>query len=457
MNTCEMLRELSRTWEAGRLDAELNEDHTLSWQFCAHSPEADDGTFYTTCQRFLRVLSPAPGYRMTEDAAEPLEVMVKKALDSAQIVDTPSIAGLLPPEGEPWPETLMEDCGYPSLPVDEMRALAGRLWKKISQAAHNMTEAQVTVSALARERLLVNTLGLVRRQVNVHYKIIATLTVKGQTEMNSTTWRVYVPTPEALDEDAFVRDAVFAAQCTLDGGRLASRKYPVVISAPVMAQMLLGFWKVFSGEDILSGGSFLAGCQGKKIAGDALALVDADGFAGTGLKVAFDDEGTLKARSFIIQEGVFETPLYTRETAAQAGAVSTGNAARKDTLGRFIPNALVTAPKIMYLQPSENSLKDLMAGIEDGVYITDIDDIYHAFNFGSGDFSAPCRGVRIKDGKLCGGIRLLNLSDNLKNLFANVTAVGSRVIFCDLEDLDAYYIGGTDVLVSELNLMGDAI
>lgn len=457
MNTCEILRELARTWNDGRLDAELYEDRTLSWQFCAHSPEADDGTFYTTCQRFLRVLSPAPGYRMTEDAAEPLEVMVKKALDSAQIVDTPAVAGLLPPEGTPWPEMLMEDCGYPPLPVDEMRALAGRLWKKLAQAADNMTEAAVTVSALARERLVVNTLGLVRRQVNVHYKIIATLTVKGQTEMNSATWRAYVSGLEALDEAVFVRDAVFAAQCTLDGGGLASRKYPVIISAPVMAQMLLGFWKVFSGEDILSRGSFLAGCQGRKIAGDALTLVDADGYPDTGLNIAFDDEGTLKSRSVIIREGIFETPLYTRETAAQAGAVSTGNAARKDTLGRLIPNALVTAPKIMYIEPSGNTLEDLMAKIGDGVYITDIDDIYHAFNFGSGDFSAPCRGVRIKNGKLEEGIRLLNLSDNLKNLFANVTAVGSRVIFYDLEDLDAYYIGGTDVLVSELNLMGEAL
>lgn len=457
MNVCEEMRALAKNFDGGRLLAELNEEKDLSWQFCAASPQVDDGTFFTTCQRFMRVLAPQPGYYMTEDREESLEAMVQKALSCAALVDTGAGSSLVEPEGEPWPQVAMEEQPFPDFDVQAMKAAAGRLWKKIKAAAPNVTELSVIVSGLARGRLVVNTLGLVRREMKLHYKVTAILTAQGKTEMNNAMWRVYVPSLEALNEDLFVEDAIKAVLGSLDGGSIASKKYPVVISAPVMAQMLLGFWKIFSGEDVLSGGSCLSKALGERVGGEAFTLIDSGEGCGTGLGVDFDDEGTLKGKTAVIEKGIFKTPLTFRGNAGAFGGESSGNAARKDTLGRIIPNALVVAPKILYVEPSDKPLGELISGIEDGVYLTDIDDIYHAFNFGSGDFSTPCRGIRIRHGKLCEGIRHVTLSDNLQNMFRNIEAVGNRLVFCDMEDLDAYYLGGADVRVREMELLGDEL
>ncbi len=464
MNTCEAMRRLGEEWTRGKLLAELNEENNLSWQFCANGSRADDGTFYSTCQRFMRVLSPESGYYMTEDTEEPLRQMVEKAMECAALVDgdetvaeISGTSGLLAPEGEPWPQEAMEDIPFPDFDMEGMKAMAGRLWDKIKAESPLVTEVSVTVSALARGRLVVNTLGLVRREMTAHYKVMAILTAKGQTEMNNATWRVYVSELSNLDEALFVRDAVASAVDSLDGGNLVSGTYPVVISAPVMAQMLLGFWKVFSGDDILSGGSCFSQDVGKMIGSEQFTLIDGPAALETGLSVGFDDEGTLKEAATVIKNGRFITPLTCRECAANLGVKSSGNAARKDTMGRIIPNALVVAPKILYVEPSQKSFDDLLAGIEDGVYITDIDDVYHAFNFGSGDFSTPCRGRRIRRGKLAEGIRHVSLSDNLRNMFAGIEAVGDRLVFCDMEDMDVYYLGGTDVRVRQMNLLGDEL
>ena len=459
MNICEQFRTLLAAPKSRELLGELNEEKSCSWQFCANGPEADDGTFYTTCQRFMRVASPSPGYYMTEDGSESLEEMIEKAAVCGELVDNfdenAETLSLLAPEGEPWPAEMMEEPSLPAFDCAGMKALAGRLWRKIKEGAPAVTELSLGVSALARGRLVVNTLGLVRREMTLHYKVCAVLTAKGRTEMNNAVWRVYVPELCSLNEESFVDSAINAVMGSLDGGNIASGTYPVVISAPVMAQMLLGFWKIFSGEDILSHTSCLWKLMDSKIAGECFTLIDGREAPGTGLFAGFDDEGTLRDKTFVIDKGVFRTPLTLRESAKALGRTSSGNAGRKDTLGRLIPNALVTAPKLLYIEPSDCSLDNLLEGIEDGVYITAIDDIYHAFNFGSGNFSTPCRGIRIRNGKLAEGIRHVSLSDNLLNMFSGIEGIGNSLVFCDMEDLDVYYLGGADVRVRAMELLGD--
>ena len=190
------------------------------------------------------------------------------------------------------------------------------------------------------------------------------------------------------------------------------------------------------------------------MAGPALTIADGPACGG-GFKPPFDVEGAPKGRTPVVDAGRFVEPLSDLAWAGRMGlTASSGNAARRDTLGRIVPNDVTVAPSCICIEPGASSLADLFARMGDGMYLTDIGDIYHSFNFASGDVSAPCRGVWVRGGEPAGGIRACTLSDNLASILANVATVSDELEFVDLEDLNAYYAGAPDVLVDGLNLVG---
>jgi len=108
----------------------------------------------------------------------------------------------------------------------------------------------------------------------------------------------------------------------------------------------------------------------------------------------FDDEGVPARREPIVAEGVLRGFLSSRETAARIGSGS-GGSMRADSWSRM-PLVRMTN---LHLEPGEGSLEDLIAGVDDGVYLEtnkswSIDDKRLNFQFGTQI------AWEIKDGKL---------------------------------------------------------
>jgi TldD protein len=97
----------------------------------------------------------------------------------------------------------------------------------------------------------------------------------------------------------------------------------------------------------------------------------------------FDDEGVPAQREAIVEEGVLRGFLTSRETAAQLGA-GTGGCMRADGWSRM-PLVRMTN---LHLEPGEGSFEDLLADVDDGLYLEtnkswSIDDKRLNFQFGT--------------------------------------------------------------------------
>ena len=98
---------------------------------------------------------------------------------------------------------------------------------------------------------------------------------------------------------------------------------------------------------------------------------------------AFDDEGVRAARQPIVEAGLLTGFLTSRETAARIGA-GVGGSMRADSWNRM-PLIRMTN---LHLEAGEGSLEDLLADVEDGVYLEtnkswSIDDKRLNFQFGT--------------------------------------------------------------------------
>ena len=138
---------------------------------------------------------------------------------------------------------------------------------------------------------------------------------------------------------------------------------------------------------------------------------------------AYDDEGTPARREHVIRNGILERPLGGATSQARAGMPGVANARQ----------AVWFRPPIdrmanLNVEPGESSLKDMIAGIERGVYMEtnrswSIDDSRNKFQFG-------CElGRMIENGELKGLVRNPNYRGISATFWRNLAAVGNKDSF----------------------------
>ena len=118
--------------------------------------------------------------------------------------------------------------------------------------------------------------------------------------------------------------------------------------------------------------------------GSDLVTITSDATEPGGLGTyGYDDEGVLAQRTDLVRDGVLVGFQTSRETAMAAGAPRSNGTMRAEGWENF---PLIRMPNIN-LMPREGSLDDLLAGVDDGIYMAtnkswSIDDKRKNFQFG---------------------------------------------------------------------------
>jgi PmbA protein len=215
-----------------------------------------------------------------------------------------------------------------------------------------------------------------------------------------------------------------AAQRTLR--RLGARKVktahvPIVFDPLVAASILEHIFEGVNGDSVYRGASFLAGKLGEKIAAEGVTVID-DGTIPGGFGTSpFDGEGIPTRRTLVIENGVLKSYLLNTYTAKKLGLQTTANA------WRGLAGTPGIGPGNYFLQPGSKTQQEIIAGIPDGLYVTEF--LGHGVNLVTGDYSRGASGLWISGGELTYPVEEITVAGNLKEIFRNITEIGNDLEF----------------------------
>ena len=236
--------------------------------------------------------------------------------------------------------------------------------------------------------------------------------------------------------------------------------YKAVLSSQVVNNILITAWQMFTAKRAQSQSTPFAGKENTKIFSDCITIRDYKGGSDSknstqcGFSWKMDCEGVPSRDLTLVENGILKGWMHNLSTARKAGTVSTGNAGRKTLLSGNIHTDMAIMPKNFTIESGKASLQELIAACDDGVYVFENYDQFHALNVVSGDFSFPCKAVRIKGGKPVGIMEGLTMSGNVATLFSSVILLGKDREINPLVMYDSYTVSGPEMLVSGLKISG---
>ena len=89
--------------------------------------------------------------------------------------------------------------------------------------------------------------------------------------------------------------------------------------------------------------------------------------------------------------------------------------------------AVATRPTNMFIKEGKLSKDEIIATIEDGIFITQVNGLHAGLNPISGDFNVQSSGFLIKNGKLDAPVTLFVTSGNFFEMMNNVEEIGNDI------------------------------
>jgi PmbA protein len=208
--------------------------------------------------------------------------------------------------------------------------------------------------------------------------------------------------------------------------RLGARKaktahVPVVLDPMVATSMLEHIFEGVNGDSVYRGASFLAGKLGETIAGWNVTVVDDGTITGGFGTTPFDGEGIPTRRTVVIENGVLQSYLLNTYTAKKLGLETTANASRG------LAGTPGIGPGNYFLQPGKKTPQQIIGDIKDGLYVTEF--LGHGANLVTGDYSRGASGMWIVNGELAYPVEEITVAGNLKDMFNNISEIGSDLEF----------------------------
>src|SRR6267143_748053 len=208
--------------------------------------------------------------------------------------------------------------------------------------------------------------------------------------------------------------------------RLGARKaktahVPVVLDPMVANSILEHIFEGVNGDSVYRGASFLAGKLGEQVAGSNITVIDDGTIVGGFGTSPFDGEGIPTRRTVVIENGVLKSYLLNTYTAKKLGLETTANASRG------LAGTPGIGPGNYFLQPGPKTPKQIIADIKDGLYVTEF--LGHGANLVTGDYSRGASGMWIVNGELAYPVEEITVAGNLKDMFCNISEIGSDLEF----------------------------
>lgn len=405
----------------------------------------------------VRATGDRTGYAFTQDLSEdPMDLIMKAYENSCYIngeeqqlhsSETGFCGSIIStPKG-----TILQEVDGES--IAKMKDVAFDTEKLLRKKITMVSNVEITVEAVTTASHVVNSRGVDAYYESRYYTIeITAVATMGGHNYNGRAFQMV----ECLEE--------FAVKIILDEleqsllnqfnpGEFTSGVYKAVLDKYAVCNMMITLWKVFSAKHHLGATSIFSGAYGDKIASEVLNIVDQSYDEKSGYYRPFDYEGSYGKDVTLVRNGHFVGLMHNYKTAMECKEEVTGNAGRAESLIAGMPSDYTVVPRNIKICPGSRSVDELIMSMEDGVYITETYDQFHSINQTSGEFSIPCKGVVIKNGKKEMAANALTISGNIKELFERIVEVGND-LHTEIFFTGAYAYACPSLYIKELQITG---
>ncbi len=169
----------------------------------------------------------------------------------------------------------------------------------------------------------------------------------------------------------------------------------------------------------------------------------------------YDDEGVPARKTYMVRDGILESYLHDRISAAWYGVESTGNGRRETFRYNPIPRMRAT-----YMESGDTDPSDIIASVGHGIYVDEFSN--GQVKIGEGDFTFFVKsGFLIEDGRLTAPVKDINIIGNGPQALADIVAVGNDLKIdngtwtCGKEQSVPVSCGMPTVLVRNLTVGGE--
>jgi PmbA protein len=345
--------------------------------------------------------------------ADGIDALAERAIAMARAAPEDRFAGLADPSllARKFAELDLLDPGMPGVDVLEQRAQAA---EAAGLGVSGVTKSGgASASAGIGGMVLVTSHGFHGATIGSRYSISMSAIAGNGTGMEQDY--DFSSTLHAADlehADAIGRRAGERAVKRLNPRKVATRRVPVVFDTRISGSLVGHLASAANGAAIARKTSFLREKLGSRIFAPGINIID-DPLRRRGQRSrAFDAEGVATAKLKLVEDGVLKTWLLDTATARELDLKTTGHAQRGAS------SAPSPGPSNLYLEPGPESPEALIAGIEDGFYITDL--IGMGVNLVTGDYSRGAAGFWIENGELTFPVSEVTIAGQLGEMFASL-------------------------------------
>lgn len=369
----------------------------------------------------------------TDIHPEKIEAVVRSACERAKFTEEDPCAGLAEPElmaselpdldlYHPWEMT-------PETAIQEAIACEQRA-KRFDPRIVN--SEGVSVTSGKQFSVYGNTHGFIGAVPSTLHSISCSLIAEQNGQMERD-YSYAVARDSAGLIGGFDRIADQAAERTiqrLGSRKLSTQKVPVLFVSEVARGLWYHLLSAISGEQLYRHSTFLVDHLEKPIF-PSFIQVHEDPFLPKRLgSAAFDNEGVATRKQHFIKDGILRHYLLNSYTARKLGMQTTANAGGAHNL---------------FVSHQGLGLQELIKKMNKGLLVVEL--IGQGVKLVTGDYSRGAVGFWVDHGEIQFPVSEITIAGNLKDMFANMVAVGK-----DRDPYDAVQTGS--VLIEEMMIAG---
>jgi PmbA protein len=358
-----------------------------------------------------------------KNSDDEIPFILNTIINNASIITKEDPYILYPGDNE-YPQIEEKKTDFETKTAAEKIALANKVDKMLKERCPYTYKTECGYAERESVYSIVNSNGLNVSRSSKSAHLVAELIALKDGDMKVAYDYLYIYNFDEIDLDSFVDNIIEKAVSQFGAQPVSSGNYDIVLDKGCVRSLLSAYSGVFCANSVLKKMSFLEGKIGEKIFGDNVTIIDDPLCKLAITNDTFDDEGVATKTKLVVENGVLKTYLHNLTTAMMMNTKSTGNGFKNGVSAPVGVN-----PCNFYLKPGENTLEELFAHVNNGLYITSLQGLHSGVNAVSGSYSLQASGYKIEDGKKTTPVTLIIMSSSIQATLNSITMLGNDFEF----------------------------